>query len=213
MAEQLDQRLPRCALVVLAAGSSSRLGRPKQLLMFEGASLLTRAIRTAAATGLGPVIAVLGSGAEDIIRGTDCAGARIVVNPRWRTGMGSSIRAGVRAALAGDRDVEGVALLLCDQPLITAQDIITMARRCEQLEAYAVAASYEGALGTPAVFAAEALRDLLTLGDSQGGKALLLSHADVVAGYPLALAAVDVDVEADYQRLIRSESGQWEPSA
>ena len=147
------------------------------------------------------------------MRQTECAGAHLVVNPRWRTGMGSSVRAGVRAALSRDQETEGIALMLCDQPLITAEDLTAMARKCEQLDAYAVAASYAGTLGTPAVFAPEAIRDLLALGDTQGGKSLLLAHSDMVATYPLASAAIDIDVEADYQHLIESESGQREPSA
>jgi molybdenum cofactor cytidylyltransferase len=186
----------------MAAGGSSRLGRPKQLLMFEGATLLTRAIRTAAATGLGPVIAVLGSGAEDLVRQTDCSGAYIAVNPRWRTGIGSSIRVGVRSALARERDPEGIALVLCDQPLVTSDDLGAMARKCEQSDAYACAASHSGTLGTPAIFSADAVRDLLALGDAQSGKSLLVTHAETVVTYPLASAAVDIDVEADYQHLL-----------
>ena len=89
------------AAVIIAAGSSSRLGQPKQLLVFEGEILLQRAIRIAREAGTSRVLVVLGAHRQQIEDRVDLSDVEIVVNPDWEEGMASSIRAGTQAL---DRD-------------------------------------------------------------------------------------------------------------
>ncbi|HMH11874.1 MAG TPA: nucleotidyltransferase family protein, partial [Edaphobacter sp.] len=103
------------AAVVLAAGSSSRLGEPKQLVRLGGENLLERAVRVACEAGCAPVVVVLGAGAEMIRSQCSMGDARVLVNEGWEEGMASSIRLGMGIL----EDVEGVVLMTCDQPAVT----------------------------------------------------------------------------------------------
>ena len=105
--------------VVLAAGSSSRMGRPKQTLQFKGESLLRRAVQAAIGGGCDPVIVVTGAHADLSRRELKGLDVREVLNTSWETGMASSVRAGVE----GIADADAVVLLLCDQPHVTLEVI------------------------------------------------------------------------------------------
>ncbi|HSV63392.1 MAG TPA: nucleotidyltransferase family protein, partial [Chthoniobacterales bacterium] len=152
--------------VVLAAGGSSRLGRPKQLLTFGGETLVRRAVRAAAEAGCDPVIVVVGETSEtsDTIRselairdsriasfpapGNEVR-AMIVENGEWRKGVGTSIRRGLRE-LPGF--VDAVVLLACDQPFIDASVVGRLIAAREEGGRPMVASSYASTLGVPALF-------------------------------------------------------------
>src|ERR1700722_15860828 len=122
--------LPPIALILLAAGSSTRMGRPKQLLLYKNQSLLRRAAEQALKAGCDPVIVVLGSSAEQMKPELTNLPVQIIENPHWPQGMGTSIRAGLQTLLPspstrGEGKGEGssppaVIITLCDQPLIDA---------------------------------------------------------------------------------------------
>src|ERR1700758_5100725 len=88
-----------CATLVLAAGASTRLGQPKQLLKVDGESLLRRTVRIAAETGCGPIFVVLGFDSENMRKELCNQGPKIVINPDWHSGMGSSLRCGINALM------------------------------------------------------------------------------------------------------------------
>src|SRR6266702_4005605 len=111
------------AAIILAAGGSHRLGQPKQLLMYGGETLLNRAIRIALEAGASPVVAVLGAEFERMRESIESRSVIAVHNDRWRQGMGGSIHAGMRALTACAPDVEGVLLMSCDQPRLTADHL------------------------------------------------------------------------------------------
>ena len=105
------------ATILLAAGSSSRLGQPKQLLPFGKSTLLRHAAETALAAALGPVIVVLGAAEEGCRETLFGLPVTIVANPTWQEGMGSSIAIGVQAV--GETSHRAAIIMLCDQPAIT----------------------------------------------------------------------------------------------
>ena len=113
----------RVAIILLAAGGSQRMGRPKQLLPFEGTTLLRRAAQTALATPCRPIVAVLGAHAVESAR--ELAGLEIHTseNSNWPAGMGSTIKVGLHRATAIDPAIDAVLLMLCDQPLIGPADL------------------------------------------------------------------------------------------
>src|SRR6478736_7183112 len=104
------------AAIIVAAGASTRLGQPKQLVLVDGEPLLQRAVRCAQEAGASPVFVVLGADRELIRNAIDFGAASIVVNEDWEEGLACSIRVGVQAA-AGSA---GVLLMTCDQPRVTA---------------------------------------------------------------------------------------------
>jgi CTP:molybdopterin cytidylyltransferase MocA len=172
------------AAVVLAAGASSRLGQPKQLVRLAGETLLERAVRVAGKAGCGPVVVVLGASAEKIQAECSLGDARIVVNKDWAEGMGSSIRAGV-GALEG---VKGCVVMTCDMPTVTAGHL----RRLMGSNSV-TASAYAGRRGVPAYFPSAVFSNLMELRGDSGAKGLLQEAACV----DLVNGELDVDTVGD----------------
>ena len=175
--------------VVLAAGFSSRLGRPKQLLFVDGETLVAHAARIA--REVAPVVVVIPANAPDIREALDGVDVTIVENPAASAGMASSIRCGVSAVS------DDVLLTLCDQPLVTSAHL----RALVAAGAAIAATEYGGALGVPAMFAAEFRADLLKLEGDVGARSIIQQHRDRVVAVAFDPAAVDIDSEADLRRL------------
>ncbi len=184
-------------VVLLAAGGSARLGSPKQLLVYRGKTLLRRAAETALATGCRPVVAVLGRDADALRAELTGLDVRPVDNPDWSRGMGTSVRLGV-AALGGH--AAAALLILCDQPLVSAEKLAGLiAAFCGG--AGIAAAAYGGTVGVPVIFARAYFGELLALPDDAGAKPMLRRHRDAVVAVPLPEAAADIDTREQYERL------------
>jgi len=173
--------------VVLAAGSSSRLGRPKQEVVYRGETLLQRAVRFASHV------------ADEVIVVSNTPlilDVRVVVNAHAAEGIASSIRAGVTAAL----DASRLLITLCDQPLVTDVHL----RALLNTRAPIVATGYAGIAGVPAVFSAAYFSDLLALQGDRGARAVIEAHRDAVTVVPFEGASIDIDTEEDVDKLQRA---------
>ncbi len=196
------------AAVVLAAGASTRLGEPKQMLEAGGMTLLDRAVRTAFAAGCEPVVVVLGASAAAIAERCDLRRAWVVVNAGWAEGMGSSVRAGVELA-AGFAEVSGLVLMTCDMPGVSAEHLRALAGSGGEV----VASGYAGREGTgggggarrgvPAFFPRVSFAALLGLRGEAGARELL-REVRVIA---LAGGEMDVDTPEDAERVRRAFGG------
>ena len=186
------------AAIIVAAGSSSRLGQPKQLVTIHGEPMLQRAIRCAQEAGASPVFVVLGAHREFIQTSIDFGSANIVENHDWQEGLASSIRAGVRAVQADAPDAEGILLMTCDQPRVTAEHLQRLIQMSyAQSAATAIASTYGGIRGTPAVFPSQATADLLALRGDKGARGLLAEPPWPVITIPLTGGEVDIDRPED----------------
>jgi molybdenum cofactor cytidylyltransferase len=184
--------------VVLAAGGSSRLETPKQLIKFRGETLVRRAVRAAADAQCAPVVVVVGENGEAIeaeLRGTS---AVVVPNPEWQRGLGTSIRCGLRQVADS---VEAIVLLTCDQPLVDDAVIAELIATRERTGKPIVASRYANTLGVPALFDRSCFAALLALPDDSGAKALIASRPDDVAIVDFEPGAVDIDTPEDLDRL------------
>jgi molybdenum cofactor cytidylyltransferase len=184
--------------VILAAGGSSRLGRPKQFVKFRGDTLIRRAVRAATEAQCTPVVVVAGENGEELQRELRETSAVIAHNPEWRGGLGTSIRCGVRRL---DGSSEGVVLLTCDQPLVDAPVIAELIAVREQTAKPIVACRYANTLGIPALFDRSCFDALLALPDDSGAKALIAARSDDVATVEFEAGAVDIDTPEDLHRL------------
>jgi molybdenum cofactor cytidylyltransferase len=117
--------------------------------------------------------------------------------------MGTSIRAGMKHIVLSQPPCDAVAILLCDQPLVRADQIDALVERRIQCGKSVATAAYSGTIGTPVVFAASLFDELLALGDNEGGKKILRNAKDVVAVH-IPEGAMDIDTEADFTRLTSS---------
>lgn len=189
------------AAVIVAAGSSSRLGQPKQLLVFDGEPLLERTIRVASASGAAPVFVVLGAHRESIQNRVNFAGVRIVINEQWDEGLGSSVRAGVRAVDSEAPNPTGVLLMTCDQPRVSAEHLRRMVDAASRAREAAVVSAYAGARGTPAIFPSTAFADLCRLRGDRGARSLLLNPLWPVIEIELEGGEIDIDRPEDLNHL------------
>lgn len=186
-------------LILLAAGGSTRLGRPKQMLPHRGRSLLRHAAETAVASACRPVVVVLGAQWERMRAELDGLPVRPGVNPHWERGMASSLHAGL-AMLRGD-PLDGVVIMLCDQPAVTSALIDALIAAWERTSAPLAAAEYAGTLGVPALFSRALLPELAALSGAEGAKRVILRHAAEAARVPFPGGEVDIDTVDDLVHL------------
>jgi molybdenum cofactor cytidylyltransferase len=194
--------MEKIAALILAAGSSSRLGQAKQLLQFRGESLLRRVVEAATGAGCSPIVVVLGADGERVAAELRETNIVPVEHENWQRGIGSSIRAGLRELLAAHPDLAAIVLLACDQPLVDAKTIVDLKETRAETKKPIVASRYAETLGIPALFARAYFDELFMLDDDAGAKELILTHREDVAEHPFPDGAIDIDTAADYERLV-----------
>ncbi|MBI3220337.1 MAG: nucleotidyltransferase family protein [Bacteroidetes bacterium] len=184
------------AIIILAAGSSSRLGRSKQLLIYQGISLLKRTALAALETKLS-VFVVLGANAATHQNEINDLPLSITVNQDWSKGMGHSLKHGLRYALQQMPDIDSVLVLVCDQPHIHSAHLLNLKNQFQEGEASMVASAYADGAGVPALFGREWFEHILQLPDDHGARSLITKNKSQVATVPFPLGAVDIDTEDD----------------
>jgi molybdenum cofactor cytidylyltransferase len=188
--------------VILAAGESSRFGRPKQLIQFRGKSLVRRMVYAARKARCAPIVVVIGGHHEEVERELKAEGAIIVENENWRLGIGISIRTGVRRLIDNAPTLEAVVLLVCDQPFVDARTIARLITLREKTKRAIIASSYANTLGVPALFDRSCFQELLALDNATGAKTVILSNRERVAEFPFPEGKIDIDTLDDYEKLI-----------
>ena len=188
-------------IIVLAAGASRRMKEPKQLLRFQGRTLLRRAAQTALESIYHPVVVVLGANFEPSKAEIEDLAVEIVFNKNWQCGLSSSIKAGVENLLQIAPDAAAVVITLADQPLVTALHLNLFAEKFEQSRNAVIAAEYNKTLGVPALFAREIFNDLGKLPGDKGAKPLIEKHRPSLSTIALPEAAFDIDTPQDYASL------------
>jgi molybdenum cofactor cytidylyltransferase len=186
-------------IIILAAGSSGRLGKPKQNLVYKGKTLLQRSIETALASVCDPIIVVLGANAAAIQPSVGNYKVIIVDNPDWYAGMASSIRTGIKELLKLNPSVESVILMLCDQPFVDTYVLnhLIMAKTKEGI----TVCSYNDSIGPPVLFDAVYFDDLLLLTGREGAKKVIQKYPDKIIEILFPQGSVDIDTVEDYERL------------
>ncbi len=187
--------------VVLAAGSSSRMGSPKQTLRFRGESLLRRAALAALDAGCRPVVVVTGAHAELSRRELDELDVQEVFNASWETGMASSVRAGIEGLVSSDANVDAAVFMLCDQPHVTAELISTLMASHRATGRPVIASTYGGSFGVPALFSRTLFAELTRLEGMSGAKEIIKRHASEAHLLSFPGGEVDVDTPDDFSRL------------
>jgi len=190
------------AAILLAAGASQRLGQPKQLLGFQGETLIGRALRLAEEAGATPVVAVLGAHHEKIGATLRTRSVFPVVNGAWAEGIASSIHAGLRTIESIDTTVSGVLMLTCDQPRLTADHLIALIGLFEmQTTPTRVGSFYAGIQGTPAIFPRSDFADLYALRGDQGARKLFRDSPHALLTLPFPGGEIDIDLPSDLMHL------------
>lgn len=193
--------MPSVGAVILAAGGSSRFGQPKQLLTFQGESLVRRAVRAATDACDAGVAVVAGNTRALIEAELRESAAAVVENPEWQRGLGTSIRCGLLHLIASTPELNAAVVMACDQPFVDSRVVGALMAEQERSGKAIVASSYANTLGIPVLFDRSCFEALLALPDDSGAKALIESRPDDVASIEFEQGAIDIDTPADFERL------------
>lgn len=194
------EAIPTVGMIILAAGASSRMGTPKQLLLHQGRSFLSQIVETAIASICRPIVVVLGANAQQIKSEISHFPVQVVENECWHQGMSSSIKVGMQALV--NQNIESVAIAVCDQPFVSAKIINQLIAAYRFTGKSIVASEYANTLGVPALFSRALFPELMNLSATAGAKYLIKKYFHTVFPVPFPEGAIDIDTPKDYQQLI-----------
>jgi molybdenum cofactor cytidylyltransferase len=195
----------QCCILILAAGSSSRMGRPKQLLEFEGSTLLGHVTKMASKSNLGPVVIVLGANEKLIRNSIDLQQLTSVTNENWQEGIASSIVLGISFIKEKYPEVDGVIIAVGDQPHISEDQLHQLLEAQNTTRLPIAACSYTGVIGTPALFHQSVFPELMTLKGDIGAKKIIENRIQDVVTINFDQGIIDIDTEKEYQDLLKKQ--------
>jgi molybdenum cofactor cytidylyltransferase len=202
---QRERDTESTAMLIVAAGTSARLGRPKQLLSLEGELLVQHSVRVAREAALGPVLVVVAAHADEVQKSLDAMEVEIIPNADWQEGMAASIRAGISQVQAAHPNAEAVILMMCDQPLVSKKLLQQLYEAHLRTGKPIITCSYADTFGPPTLFHQSMFGELLQLTGDVGARSMIKRHADSVEAIPFPEGVVDVDTDADYQNLLKHQ--------
>lgn len=194
----MPERGKNIAVVVLAAGASTRLGQPKQLLRLGEKTLLAQICETALGVENQQVSVVLGAHCEAIKPAIEHLPVQVFTNEKWAEGMGGSIACGM-ANLPPDTDA--VLLLLCDQPFVTAAFLKKLVEKWHNSPQSIIASAYGGSFGPPAIFDKKHFPELAGLQGQQGAKKLMEKYSESLGLVDFPEGATDIDTAEDWENV------------
>lgn len=177
------------------------MGTPKQILQFEGSSLLRCATLAALGAKCRPVVVVTGAHAELCRLELDGLEVREAFNVSWETGMASSVQTGIECLVNIDADIAGAVLLLCDQPHVTSDMISTLVATHFTTGSPVIASTYAGSFGVPALFSRALFKELMQLEGTSGAKEIVKRHSSDAHFLPFPECETDVDTPHDFASL------------
>ncbi|MBC7884421.1 MAG: nucleotidyltransferase family protein [Saprospiraceae bacterium] len=191
-------------IIILAAGESSRLGSPKQLLDFKGKYLLQHIIDVAKDSLAAYMVLVLGAYAEEIEARLELNKVDVIHNGAWKEGLSSSIRCGLEAMVQTHPETETVLFLLCDQPFLTTSVINQIIAKYIESGKGIIASDYGQASGPPALFHKSMFAFLMQLNGNQGAKSIMLQFPEELAYADFPEGKIDIDTVSDYEIVKRN---------
>ena len=191
----------RMGAVILAAGSSSRLGRPKQLVSYRHKNLLQHVIDLVAAFHFSASVMVLGARADEIKNQINAKAVTIAHNEQWPEGIASSIRLGVSESLKINPSLDSILFLLSDQPYITTELIQELINTHQMGSHPITASSYRQQIGVPAIFQKQYFQELMNLRGDVGAKKIMMQYTEEVKKVAFEQGYFDIDTEEDVEQL------------
>lgn len=192
--------MSKLAVLLLAAGSSSRMGYPKQLLKWKNTTLLQHAIDTVKQVDQDEIILVLGAYYEDINSKVDASDITIIYNENWEKGLGNSIACGIKFIIESSPDIESVLITLADQPLIDSNYLNKMIENYQLNTDKIICTSYQNKrLGVPAIFNKTKFNKLSKLNHDKGAKDILNKNPENILFISGKDLISDIDTIEDYE--------------
>lgn len=189
------------SIILLAAGSSSRLGQSKQLIEVNGVPLLLKSALAALDAKYSHVVVVLGAQADLHKKTIAHLPVEIITHTEWKKGMGSSLKAGLQHVIKSRPHTNAVVVMVCDQPLLTSVHLATLRDKYEKTSGLLVASRYGKTTGVPALFDRTFFSELLQIKDSEGARVVIERNARLVATIDWAEGQFDIDTPEDLRLL------------
>lgn len=193
-------------IILLAAGNSSRMGTAKQLLSYQGKTLLDRTIDIALEVfDRSYIILVLGANHNEIASKIENKNVQISTNEEWQSGMATSISLGLKELLELCPNLDNCFISVCDQPFLTSDIFSQMFQLKENSNKNIIAARYSDTIGVPALFSKKYFEVLMELSGEQGAKKIIQRHIEDAGTFEFEKGAIDIDTKVDYENLKSKE--------
>ena len=195
--------------VILSAGESSRMGRPKALLPIDGVRFIEKIVTALKSTRVNEIIAVLGHNAEEMRQKVSDLPVKIVLNPDYKQGQLSSLIAAIRNIESGENHsrVDAILVHLVDHPYINADLVNLMIDRFYETKKLIVVPCHQGRRGHPVIFSRALFNELLAAPLDQGAKTVVRAHRDQTLEIDTddAGVTVDIDTPEEYQKHVKGK--------
>lgn len=191
-------------ILILAAGSASRMQQPKMLLPFRKGNILSHLLEEARTLQPAAICLVTGYYHDEILSAVATEGVQVIRNRQWEEGMSGSIQLGLSQLLQQEPALEQLVILVSDQPFLTCNLLRTMLQVQRETQKGIVAAGYAGILGTPVLFTKDYFDQLKQLTGDKGAKRILQTHAGDVAVVDFPEGERDIDTPEDYTKYCTS---------
>lgn len=193
----------KVSIIILAAGASTRMGAPKQLLLIDGKTLIKRINEIALDTSCYPIVTVLGANRALIRHELDKMPLTIIDNPQWEKGMSSSIKMGLAGAYMTQKEIDAVIFLTVDMPFVNVKLINEMIQKAiENPDSDIIACKYDNQIGIPVLFKRNLLADLLELEGDEGAKKIVLKNKDKTLFVEFPEGKYDLDTIEEYRNFV-----------
>ena len=199
-----DYIVNSCGIVILAAGASTRLGKPKQLLQYHGKTLLNHAVNEAINAKADAVVVILGKNADLFKNEIDNEKVRVAINKNWEEGMASSVRLGLDTLLKIKPYMDAVIFMVCDQPYISSLILNELITAQQKTTKQIVTCNYGETIGPPALFHKKYFRELAKLKGDVGARNIIQQNMNDVTTVLFPEGKIDIDSEEDYEALKNS---------
>jgi molybdenum cofactor cytidylyltransferase len=186
-------------IIILAAGGSKRMGQPKQLLKVGDAPLIQHTAQIALATGMKPVVVVLGSNEKEHREALKKVPVEIASNAKWESGLGGSLKIGL-SVIEKNEKINAVIVMVCDQPLLSTDHLNALKEQYIATHKRIIASYYAGTAGVPVLFDRSLFGEIQNLSNDEGAKKLILQHPNETVGVVFPEGSVDLDTPEDYEK-------------
>lgn len=190
-----------CGIILLAAGSSGRLGVPKQLLHYRGKTLLQHLVDQAKSSSANSIVVVIGANGKEIQSKLQTGNIFIAINKGWKEGMASSIRCGIKALETYNPSVDAAILMVCDQPFVTVTLLNELIIVHQKTNKAIVTSNYDNTNGPPALFHKSIFPELLQLTGDKGARQIVEAHTNELVTVSFPKGNIDIDTVEDYDLL------------
>ena len=199
-----DYIVHSCGIVILAAGASTRLGNPKQLLQYRGKTLLGHAVNEAVNSNADAVVVILGKDANLFKKEIDEKKVRVAINFSWEEGMASSVRLGLDTLLNDKPYIDAVIFMVCDQPHISSSLLNELIKTQQKTTRQIVTSNYGDSIGPPALFHKKYFKELMKLSGDVGARKVIQQNMNDMETILFPEGKIDIDTEEDYEKLKNS---------